>query len=176
MTKYVALLRGISPLNPNMRNEKLREVFVKLGFENVKTVISTGNVIFETDAAAASLEEMIEDAIFRRLGFKSSTIVRSESQLNGLVTKDIFKGYEHTKEINLAVTFLKRKPTATLSSMRMSESTGYKILGMYDQAVFSVVDLTGTKTPLIMSRLEKEFGKEITTRTWKTVERIIKKF
>jgi len=32
--KYVALLRGIRPSVPNMRNEKLRELFEKLGFEN----------------------------------------------------------------------------------------------------------------------------------------------
>lgn len=41
--KYVALLRGIAPTNPNMRNDKLREVFEKPGFKNVQTVISSGN-------------------------------------------------------------------------------------------------------------------------------------
>jgi uncharacterized protein (DUF1697 family) len=46
--KYVALLRGIGPSNPNMRNEKLRGVFEKLGFDNVQTVISSGNVLFQT--------------------------------------------------------------------------------------------------------------------------------
>ena len=48
MIKYVALLRGIGPGNPNMRNDKLRSVFEKLGFSNVKTVISSGNVLFES--------------------------------------------------------------------------------------------------------------------------------
>jgi uncharacterized protein (DUF1697 family) len=48
--KYTALLRGIGPSNPNMRNEKLREVFQKLGFQNVQTVISSGNVLFESPA------------------------------------------------------------------------------------------------------------------------------
>jgi hypothetical protein len=48
----------------------------------------------------------------------------------------------------------------------------YTLLGMYDGAICSVVDLTGAKTPDLMLWLEKKFGKEITTRTWKTVERI----
>ena len=43
--RYVALLRGIGPSNPNMRNERLRELFQKLGFQNVQTVISSGNVL-----------------------------------------------------------------------------------------------------------------------------------
>jgi hypothetical protein len=36
-----------------------------------------------------------------------------------------------------------------------------------------VIDLTSAKTPDLMIWLEKKFGKEITTRTWKTVERIL---
>jgi hypothetical protein len=38
-----------------------------------------------------------------------------------------------------------------------------------------VIDLTSAKTPDLMRWLEKEFGKEITTRTYKTVQRILKK-
>jgi hypothetical protein len=45
---------------------------------------------------------------------------------------------------------------------------------MVDGAICSVIDLTGSRTPDLMLRLEKQFGKEITTRTWKTVERILK--
>lgn len=56
MTKYVALLRGFSPLNPNMRNENLCEVFKDLGFKSVKTVISSGNVIFKT--SSGNVEEL----------------------------------------------------------------------------------------------------------------------
>lgn len=64
MTKYVALLRGIAPTNLNMRNDKLRGVFEKLAFENVKTVISSGNVIFESPSRRAKkLEETIEAAL-----------------------------------------------------------------------------------------------------------------
>ena len=50
MTKYIAFLRGIGPGNPNMRNEKLRGAFEELGFKNVQSVISSGNVIFDSPA------------------------------------------------------------------------------------------------------------------------------
>jgi hypothetical protein len=42
--RYVALLRGIMPTNPNMKGEKLKAVFEGLGFSNVHTVIASGNV------------------------------------------------------------------------------------------------------------------------------------
>jgi uncharacterized protein (DUF1697 family) len=50
----------------------------------------------------------------------------------------------------------------------------YTLLGMVDGAICSVIDLTSSQTPDLMLWLEKKFGKEITTRTWKTVERILK--
>ena len=50
MTKYIAFLRGInSGGNQTVRMEVLRKTFEDLGFENVKTVLASGNVIFETD-------------------------------------------------------------------------------------------------------------------------------
>jgi hypothetical protein len=45
---------------------------------------------------------------------------------------------------------------------------------MYNSTIYSIIDLTSSKTPDLMAWLEKQFGQEITTRTWKTVERILK--
>jgi uncharacterized protein (DUF1697 family) len=89
--KYVALLRGIGPSNPNMRNEKLRGVFESLGFEHVQTVITSGNVLFESPSRDVnSLEAQIEEAIQSQLGFSSTTIIRSHQQLKRLANKDPF--------------------------------------------------------------------------------------
>jgi uncharacterized protein (DUF1697 family) len=52
-------------MNPNMRNEKLRGVFEGLGLTNVKTVISSGNVLFESPREdVPALEAEIEDALW----------------------------------------------------------------------------------------------------------------
>lgn len=175
MTKYVALLRGIAPLNPNMRNDKLRGVFEKLGFVNVKTVISSGNVVFESPSRASKrLEEIIEKAFPEQLGFTSTTIIRSKKQLQQLVDKNPFKGMEHSQKCSLNVTFLKKKTRQDIKFPYKIDNRDYTLLGMYDGAVCSVIDLTSSKTPDLMIWLEKRFGKEITTRTWKTVERILK--
>ena len=50
MPRYVAFLRGISPLNARM--PELRLSFEQAGFNQVKTVLTTGNLIFD----APSLE------------------------------------------------------------------------------------------------------------------------
>lgn len=176
MTKYVAFLRGIMPMNPNMRNEKLRGVFESLGFKNVQTVISSGNVLFETGSTnAKALEAVIEKALPEQLGFKSTTIVRSRKQLQDLVNKNLFKGIPDTRSSRLNVTFLKNPLDLKLKFPFNAGNKSYRLVGLYDCAICSVIDLTGDKTPDFMVWLEKQFGKQITTRTWNTIGKILKK-
>jgi len=53
MPRYVAFLRGVSPMNAKM--PQLKRCFEGAGFTNVKTVLASGNVVFDartaTDAA-----------------------------------------------------------------------------------------------------------------------------
>jgi len=172
--RYAALLRGIGPSNPNMRNENLRRVFQELGFDSVQTVISSGNVLFESsERSIKGLETRIERAIESQLGFASSTIIRSHRHLRRLVDGLPFGAIDDTPKARLNVTFLKQRQTTNLRFPHRVEEKGYTVLSMVGREVFSVVDLTGETTPDLMFQLEKWFGKEITTRTWKTVGRIL---
>jgi uncharacterized protein (DUF1697 family) len=176
MYDYVALLRGISPSNPNMRNENLRKVFEELGFSNVRTVISSGNVLFETQSTDfPGLERNIENALFEKLGFKSTAIIKSKDELNLLVSKNPFTDLEDTPESRFNVTFLKSTTETDLEFPYHSNDNGFTVLCCYERVIFSIVYLKFSKTPVLMHWLEKEFGKEITTRTWRTMGRIIKK-
>jgi uncharacterized protein (DUF1697 family) len=175
MTKYVALLRGIGPGNPNMRNDKLRGVFESLGFTNVRTVISSGNVLFESsDSSIPALEAMIEKAFPEQLGFTSTTIIRSAKQWQELLDKNPFTKYQHGPTTYLTVTFLKTKPGSEAKNQALPEGKDYQMVAVYDREICFTVDTTAAKTPDLMLYLEKRFGKQITTRTWKTVERIHK--
>lgn len=171
MPKYVALLRGIAPSGKNMQNDKLRGVLQKLGFTNVQSVISSGNVIFEsplTDVPA--LESQIEAAWPAQLGFKSTTIVRSLGELKTLESQAPFKGYDHSPKTSLNVTFLKfpAKP-----GTQPPAGPGYTVMAAYDREICVIVDTTAAKTPNYMAKAERAYGTQITTRTWKTVQRII---
>lgn len=173
MTTYVALLRGIMPMNPNMRGEKLRGAFEGLGFKNVRTVIASGNVVFESAVRdRKKLETMIEKELPKKLKFSSTTIVRTETEIAQMIKKNPFKGYTHGKTTYLTVTFFKKEGVPKIASV--PKMPGYAILGAQKGAIFNVGDNTAlVKTPDVMGRIERAFGKEITTRTWKTVERIL---
>jgi uncharacterized protein (DUF1697 family) len=173
--RYVALLRGIGPMNPNMRNENLRGVAESLGYGNVTTVISTGNVVFDADESQRGdeIEARLEAAWLERLGFTSTTIVRSRDDVARLLDANPFGDVEDTKASSLQATFFKREPNVDIALPYASPAGDYRIVSIADRVAFSVVDLTGT--PDLMRFLEKTFGKEISTRTWKTVHRIWRK-
>ncbi len=98
MPTYVALLRGIGPTNPNMRQTKLKEFFEHLGFKNVATVISSGNVVFDSGSKSTDiLEKKIEKELPEYLGFTSTTIVRSRQELETMVEENPFKSKVHSQ-------------------------------------------------------------------------------
>nr|UXE46217.1 hypothetical protein Hi04_10k_c5981_00037 [uncultured bacterium] len=152
--RYIAFLRGIGPTNPNMRGERLKAVFEDLGFGNVHTVIASGNVVFDSRSRnQAALESQVEKALPLKLGFTSTTIIRSEGELKALIKKNPFKGVRDETPNYLLVTFFKdRRPE-----------------------LCSVIELTKGRTPAFMQKLERQHGKGITSRTWRTVGRILRK-
>jgi uncharacterized protein (DUF1697 family) len=174
MPEYVALLRGIAPSNPKMRNAELAKVFEGLGLADVATVISSGNVLFSTDSRSPrQLESRIEAALLDHLGSPCTTILRSRPQIDRMTGLDVFDDYDDGPTQRCNVTFLKRSPKGTPVP---AVGPGAEVVDVRDQAVFSIVDTTASKTPDLMATLERAYGKEISTRTWKTVHRIAKAF
>ncbi|WP_282785237.1 DUF1697 domain-containing protein [Nocardia sp. CC201C] len=176
MNRYAAFLRGIMPSNPNMRNEKLRGVFEGLGFEGVASVLSSGNIVFrsaETDVAA--LESRIQEALRDELGIGGGTLLREYGELLTLVDADPFEGLTHCRETYLTVTFL-RGDTPPPPAPGDLDAT-VRVVG-YDaaaRAVLWVVDNSAPNGAGFMAWLERQYGKDVTTRTFLTVQRVLKK-
>ncbi|WP_159795113.1 DUF1697 domain-containing protein [Puerhibacterium puerhi] len=171
MTRYVGLLRGIAPSNPAMRNANLRRVAEGVGLRDVRTVISSGNLVFDADAEAADIEERLEAAWPEQLGFASTSIVRSRAEVERLVAADPFAGLEHGPASYLLVTFLKDPSRAAEPPAAAPDGAAFRLLGAAHGAVFSVTDTTGRAVD-VMSWLEKVYGTGISSRTWRTVLRL----
>jgi uncharacterized protein (DUF1697 family) len=172
MARYVALLRGIMPSNPNMQQAKLKGVMEALGFTRVKPVLASGNVVFDSsERSAAALEAEMEAAWPKQLGFSSTTIVRSQSEIEKLVALDPYAGLEHGRTSYLLVTFFKRRAKLPFTVPFQPEAS-WKIVSAADRAIFSVIDMTAKQVPNSMSWMDRTMGRDITSRTWNTVLRI----
>lgn len=82
------MLRGINVGGRNpVAMANLRDAFEAAGHNAVSTYIQSGNVLFESDAPSASLENEIEAMLERRLGFPLVVVVRSHRQFRNVVDK-----------------------------------------------------------------------------------------
>jgi len=168
MPRYVALLRGVSPMNARM--PALKDAFERAGFADVKTVLSSGNVVFGAPAASeASLERRAEAAMSERLGRAFPTIVRPVDALQALLASDPYRDFPLAPGGKRVVTFLRAKPKARIALP--VELHGARILRLKGREVFSDY-VRSPKGPVFMVLIEKTFGKEVTTRTWETVLRL----
>jgi uncharacterized protein (DUF1697 family) len=171
VTRYAAFLRGInSGRSPALRMERLKGIFEGLDFENVRTVIASGNVLFETEPSERrSLEARAERALLEKTGVETVAIVRTGDEIRRLVERDPFRDAAVTSTTKLYATFLKDPPARPAE---VPEGRGYTVLDVRSDVAFSVVDLSAAKTPELMRALETAFGAKITTRNWSTVLKI----
>ena len=87
MPRHVALLRAINVGGRIVRMDALRAHCEGCGLTNVETFIASGNVIFESRAAAASLETKIEKQLRARLGYEVATFVRGVAELQAVAAR-----------------------------------------------------------------------------------------
>jgi uncharacterized protein (DUF1697 family) len=82
MPHYIALLRGVNVGGRTVKMDKLRAVLTALGFDDVETLIASGNVLFRSPSRSdAALEKKIEAAIEKAFGFAVKTMVRSAAEM-----------------------------------------------------------------------------------------------
>ncbi len=170
----IAFLRGINVGgHKKIAMADLRKTFEAMGFRNVRTVLASGNVVFETTGKKA---EDLEGAIARGLagafGFPVSVLLRSMKELAALIAADPFKGLTPGPDNKLYVTFLPRPGAA--GAKLPAPPKGVRIVGVRPAEVCSAVALSGgAGTPELMAFLEKSLGRDVTTRNWQTVLRLI---
>jgi len=169
MPRHVAFLRGVSPMNARMA--ELRRCFEAAGFSDVKSVLSSGNVVFGArGAATAALEHKAETAMAKELGRTFLTIVRPVDALRELLEADPFAAFELPAKAKRIVTFVREPHKAGLSLPL--ETDGARILAMKGGEVF-IAYVPSPRGAVFMTLIEKTFGTAVTTRTWDTVRKCV---
>lgn len=176
MNNYVAFLRGINVGGHNqIKMDELRAVFANLGFEQVSTLLASGNVLFTArESDPDQLTQPIEAALEAAFGYRTGVLLRSQAQIRALALADPFAGIEVTPDTRLYVSFLSVPPKDDSMAGYGSPNGEFRIVRVTPDEVCSVLTLSpDIRTPDAMSVLEKTFGKKITTRNWNTVEKIV---
>ncbi|MFC4633212.1 DUF1697 domain-containing protein [Dokdonia ponticola] len=174
---YVAFLRGINVGGHHkLPMADLKVLFESLGYTHIKTLLNSGNVIFDAPLQdIKELEHTIEKTVETNVGFPVPTCVREASFIVRFRESDPFKNKNITKDTRCYISFLKDDVIADIRLPWTSDDNSYQIIEKRGETILSVLDLSLSQTTKAMRILEVTYGKNITTRNWKTIERIIKK-
>lgn len=173
--KYVALLRGINVGgNKKVPMADLKKLMEKKGFTDVRTLLASGNVMFSSDQKEAAVHKTLEAIIEEKFGFNVPVILRTHEEVATLAKSSIFKGISVDTNTRLYISFLgKESKKPTIKIPYASEENDFRILKADSSMVCSVLQLSDKRNSVdCMNILEKEFGKNITTRNWNTVQKI----
>jgi uncharacterized protein (DUF1697 family) len=153
----------------NAKMPELKRSFEAAGFSDVRTLLSSGNVVFSArKSSPKSLELRAEKSMQSELGRTFATTVRSAEHLQRLVESDPFAEFDLPPKSKHVVTFLR---TAEVPALQLPiERDDASILKVVGGEVLCAY-VPGPKGPVFMALLERTFGKSITTRTLETVRK-----
>lgn len=83
MTRYVAFLRGVNLGKRQARGADLKAAFEALGLTRVRTLLASGNVMFEA-GDGTGLRQTVEAALERRFGFEIGVVLRTIEQIRAM--------------------------------------------------------------------------------------------
>jgi uncharacterized protein (DUF1697 family) len=161
MARYAAFLRGVSP--QNLRMPTLASALRTAGFSNVRTLLSSGNAVFETQAKACGpIERLIEESLEKVAGRTFKTFVRSSGDLTRVVSASHYQHPAGTKRVVIFHRGTARGIDAPVQrpSWALLSTSANEIFGFYTP---------GPDASSLMSYLKRLYGDEFTTRTAETV-------
>lgn len=165
MPRFVAFLRGVSPMNTKML--ALKASFESAGFSDVRTILSSGNIAFNTGISdEREIERLAEEAMSRTLGRPFYTIVRTSENLKRLLAVNHYEIHGIPDNAKRVITFIReaREPRVSLP-LAQDQASVFLLSGREAFTAYVPTD----KGPVFMGLIERAFGTEVTTRTIETV-------
>jgi uncharacterized protein (DUF1697 family) len=176
MARYVALLRGINVGGKNpIPMAGLKACFEENGFDDVRTYIQSGNVVFSCLVSnQTELTRVIERMLRTRFAhYDASVVLRSRSQMRAIVERAP-KGFgTEPSKYRYDVIFLKPPLTATtaIRSMTMKEGVDR---GWAANGVLYFSRLTSRATQSRLGRVVSlPIYQQMSIRNWNTTTKLV---
>ena len=169
MGAHVALLRGVNVGGNNRAPAaELKAMAADLGFGRARTLLASGNLVFDGgDADGAALEARLEAAVRGRLGIEVDVLVRTGGELAAIIDGNPFPEAAEDDPSHLVVMFLKAAPDAgTAKALEAAPGAGPEQVRVRGREIYVVYpEGIGTSKLVLKAR-----G---TARNWNTVTKLL---
>jgi uncharacterized protein (DUF1697 family) len=171
----VSMLRGVNVGGHNqIKMEALRTLYEALGFEDVRTYVQSGNVIFRArQKNSEALATKIQDAIERAFGFRPAVLVRTTEELKRAVAGNPFAGRRNIEPGKLLVTFLAAEPGPESQSVLDGLKKHPEELHLKGRELYIYFPDGAGQSKLPWSAVEKLLKVQGTARNWNSVTKLL---
>ncbi len=172
--RYVALFRGINVGGHNkLKMDKLREMFVLLGFGNVKSYIASGNVAFDTRKTKnETLEKKLEKAVEENFSLEIKVMIRSSKEIEDVISKNPFEKEHDDDHTKLFVVFLKMALSQENADLLVSHNTENEKFAVSGREVYALSKKGFMDSILAKKYIDNKLKTPATARNWRTVNKI----
>jgi uncharacterized protein (DUF1697 family) len=167
---HIALLRGVNLGGHRaVAMADLRELATALGFTEVRTLLNSGNLVFESTArSSAQLESLLEGEAEQRLGLRTDFHVRSAEDWRSIIAKNPFSAEAKRDPARLIMFCLKTAPGAkAFTALQAAIKGPERVVGVGRHAYIYYPDGQG-RSKLTVTMIDKAIGAG-TGRNWNTV-------
>jgi uncharacterized protein (DUF1697 family) len=170
--RRIALLRGINiGSRQRVSMPELRELLEGLGYTDVQTLVQSGNVVFTSRAAPATLERKLEQEIDEQLGVDPNVVVRTRDELAAAIEANPFPVPKDPK--NLHVTFLAGEPDAAAVKKLEDADLGDDRLAFRGREIYIAYENGMGRSELAKQLGRAKLGVSATDRNWNTVTKLL---
>jgi uncharacterized protein (DUF1697 family) len=171
MPSHIALLRAI---NVGGRNQvamaDLRALFSALGFADPRSLLQSGNLVFESAGrTAVELEQLLEAETAKRLDLVVDYLVRSAQEWKALIARNPFAEEASRDPAHLVVVFLKGNPQTKDVQALQAAIEGPEVIRAAGKHLFVVYPAGIGRSRLTNALIERKLGLRGTARNWNTV-------
>jgi uncharacterized protein (DUF1697 family) len=173
MPRQIALLRGI---NLGARNRvamgELRELLSRLGYDDVRTLLQSGNVVLTSKAKPARLQRELEQAIASELGVGTPVVVRTRDELAEVIARDPF-GKAAANPKRYQVSFLSAAPAAKVTRELEAADFAPERVVVSGREIYAWHPDGLQRSALARLLTDERLGVTATARNWNTVTKLL---
>jgi len=179
MTRWVALLRGVNVNGVTVRSADLQAQFALLRFENVRTVLASGNVVFDAaDEPLVVLKRRIESGLREAFGYDAWIVLLEVSRLQRICADYPFERRDADRHPYVVFSsddnVLEELAARTPVSAGKSADTGDERIQAAEGVLYWEVPLgSSTNTPFARASAAARYKPFLTTRNLRTLEKVL---
>jgi uncharacterized protein (DUF1697 family) len=152
---------------------ELRALAENIGFTDSKTLLQSGNLVFEAgDRSTAALENLLEREVAKRLGVETDVMVRTARQLKAAMERNPFAKKARSDPARLHVHFLKAPAGAAAVASLSRAIKGLETVKGAGSEVFIYFPDGAGASKLTNAVIERHLGARGTARNWNTVTKL----